>query len=297
MTPNYLHFPIARTFLEAGFHVVCDKPMTYSVEEAVELLKRTLRISPQHTGAMNQLDRALRMSQVPLCFAEQRQELRMSGNLHQSRVQFFAGSLSPAEIEADSNRTGVAFLDLRTNRVVNTPDLQKGDLQAVETSATSASSVASGGAIPVFTKGDSVFVGIDSSVATNGSTVTFLAGASGEPQQTLGSTVVTNNLSVFIVPANANVTIVAGTVNTRFGKFGRGHRRILREVTFRGEQRIDFFLDLILALGVQQFFTRQKLFIERNGIARFPIRAHLFGNVFGWVMLRVAHAPEALGLN
>ena len=121
------------------------------------------------------------------------------------------GWLSPAEIEADSNRTGVAFLDLRTNRVVNTPDLQKGDLQAVETSATSASSVASGGAIPVFTKGDSVFVGIDSSVATNGSTVTFLTGVPGEPQQTLGSTVVTNNPSVVIVPANANVTIVAGT--------------------------------------------------------------------------------------
>src|ERR1700694_5689686 len=29
--PNHMHFPIARTFLEAGFHVVCDKPMTYSV--------------------------------------------------------------------------------------------------------------------------------------------------------------------------------------------------------------------------------------------------------------------------
>jgi len=37
VTPNNLHFPVAKAFLEAGFHVVCDKPMTYTVEEAEEL--------------------------------------------------------------------------------------------------------------------------------------------------------------------------------------------------------------------------------------------------------------------
>ncbi len=25
---NHLHFPVAKAFLEAGFHVVCDKPLT-----------------------------------------------------------------------------------------------------------------------------------------------------------------------------------------------------------------------------------------------------------------------------
>ena len=39
VTPNNLHFPIAKTFLDAGFHVVCDKPMTYSVDEAEQLVK------------------------------------------------------------------------------------------------------------------------------------------------------------------------------------------------------------------------------------------------------------------
>ena len=34
VTPNNLHFPIAGKFLESGFHVVCDKPMTFTVEEA-----------------------------------------------------------------------------------------------------------------------------------------------------------------------------------------------------------------------------------------------------------------------
>lgn len=37
VTPNHMHFPVAKCFLEAGFHVVCDKPMTFNVEEAVEL--------------------------------------------------------------------------------------------------------------------------------------------------------------------------------------------------------------------------------------------------------------------
>jgi len=44
VTPNKSHFPIAKTFLEAGIHVVCDKPMTYTLDEAkklVELVENT----------------------------------------------------------------------------------------------------------------------------------------------------------------------------------------------------------------------------------------------------------------
>lgn len=37
VTPNFAHFPAAKTFLEAGFNVVCDKPMTLDLEEAVQL--------------------------------------------------------------------------------------------------------------------------------------------------------------------------------------------------------------------------------------------------------------------
>ena len=39
VTPNVSHFRIARTFLEAGFHVVCDKPMTFTLVEAEDLTK------------------------------------------------------------------------------------------------------------------------------------------------------------------------------------------------------------------------------------------------------------------
>jgi predicted dehydrogenase len=38
-TPNNWHFPIARDFLNAGFHVMCEKPMTISVKEAKDLRK------------------------------------------------------------------------------------------------------------------------------------------------------------------------------------------------------------------------------------------------------------------
>jgi predicted dehydrogenase len=37
VTPNRMHYPPAKTFLEAGFNVVCDKPMTFNLEEAVQL--------------------------------------------------------------------------------------------------------------------------------------------------------------------------------------------------------------------------------------------------------------------
>src|SRR5207247_643769 len=82
------------------------------------------------------------------------------------------GWLTPAEIEAASNRTGVAFVDLRqgTNNVANTSGLPKADLQAAEASAASSVAAGSGGAIPVFTSTDSASFAVDSSVATNGST-------------------------------------------------------------------------------------------------------------------------------
>lgn len=39
VTPNHLHFAPAKMALENGFHVVCDKPMTLTLEEALELEK------------------------------------------------------------------------------------------------------------------------------------------------------------------------------------------------------------------------------------------------------------------
>lgn len=38
-TPNHTHFEIAKTFAEAGYNVICDKPMTFDLAQAEELLK------------------------------------------------------------------------------------------------------------------------------------------------------------------------------------------------------------------------------------------------------------------
>ena len=38
-TPNATHFEISKAFLEAGFHVLCEKPMTMTVEEGEEIVK------------------------------------------------------------------------------------------------------------------------------------------------------------------------------------------------------------------------------------------------------------------
>jgi predicted dehydrogenase len=37
-TPNHVHFPVAKTFLEHGIHVVSDKPMTFDLEQAQQLV-------------------------------------------------------------------------------------------------------------------------------------------------------------------------------------------------------------------------------------------------------------------
>lgn len=47
LTPNFLHFPMAKKLLENGFNVICEKPMTMSYKEA-KILESTL----QKSGAL-----------------------------------------------------------------------------------------------------------------------------------------------------------------------------------------------------------------------------------------------------
>jgi predicted dehydrogenase len=37
VTPNRTHVPVAKAFLESGFNVVCDKPLAFNLEEALDL--------------------------------------------------------------------------------------------------------------------------------------------------------------------------------------------------------------------------------------------------------------------
>ena len=55
-TPNSTHFPIAKAFLEAGFHVFCEKPMTMDVKEAkalkalVQKTRKVFGLNHNYTG-------------------------------------------------------------------------------------------------------------------------------------------------------------------------------------------------------------------------------------------------------
>lgn len=52
-TPNSTHFEITKAFLEGGFHVLCEKPMTMTVEEGeaiVEIAKKTGNICAVNYG-------------------------------------------------------------------------------------------------------------------------------------------------------------------------------------------------------------------------------------------------------
>ena len=37
VTPNHMHFPVAKAFIEVGIHVICDKPLSLNLKEAKQL--------------------------------------------------------------------------------------------------------------------------------------------------------------------------------------------------------------------------------------------------------------------
>lgn len=43
VTPNHVHFPVAQAFVEAGFHVVCDKPLVHTRVQADALVAAVAR--------------------------------------------------------------------------------------------------------------------------------------------------------------------------------------------------------------------------------------------------------------
>jgi predicted dehydrogenase len=47
VTPNHVHYPVAKAFAAAGFHVVCDKPLVHTSEQANDLLETV-----KHSGVV-----------------------------------------------------------------------------------------------------------------------------------------------------------------------------------------------------------------------------------------------------
>ncbi|MEZ4695419.1 MAG: Gfo/Idh/MocA family oxidoreductase [Rhodothermales bacterium] len=97
VTPNDSHFEIARTFIEAGFHVVCDKPMTTTVEDAEALC----RLVSKHDTVF-----ALTHNYTGYPMVKQAKELVASGHLGKIRkivVEYPQGWLATL-LEESGNR-------------------------------------------------------------------------------------------------------------------------------------------------------------------------------------------------
>lgn len=111
VTPNHLHYPIADLSLEAGFHVVCDKPMTITLEDAESLCSQVDR-----TGRVF----ALTHNYTGYPMVKQARHMARGGDLGEIRkivVEYPQGWLSTlledtgqkqAEWRADPDRAGIS---------------------------------------------------------------------------------------------------------------------------------------------------------------------------------------------
>lgn len=99
-TPNYLHYPQAIRALEGGFHVICDKPMTISLEEADALARKV-----KETGLVF----ALTHTYTGYAMVKEARQIVRSGKLGNIRkivVEYPQGWLSTPVEETDNKQAG-----------------------------------------------------------------------------------------------------------------------------------------------------------------------------------------------
>ncbi len=103
-TPNFLHFPMAKKLLENGFHVICEKPMTMTYEEA-----KTLQEVHQKSGKVF----ALTHTYTGYPMVRQMREMIKKGELgkiHKVDARYYQGWINPI-IHDKEKRSSVWRLD------------------------------------------------------------------------------------------------------------------------------------------------------------------------------------------
>ncbi|MDX9904594.1 MAG: Gfo/Idh/MocA family oxidoreductase [Bacteroidales bacterium] len=97
VTPNFLHYGPVKMALEAGFHVVCDKPLCMSVAEAADL-----QVTVERTGRLF----CLTHNYTGYPMVKRAREMVLGGEIGTVRkiaVEYFQGWLSSA-VETTGNR-------------------------------------------------------------------------------------------------------------------------------------------------------------------------------------------------
>jgi predicted dehydrogenase len=105
VTPNALHYSFAKSFLGAGFHLVCEKPMTMTVKEALELEKLVTK---------NKLTFALTHTYTGYPMIRQMRDIIAKGTLgtiQRIDAQYYQGWINSIIHGTDSRITGVWRLD------------------------------------------------------------------------------------------------------------------------------------------------------------------------------------------
>ncbi len=97
VTPNDVHYPVAKAFAEAGIHVVCDKPLVHTSAQAAELVQAAARantvfgVTHNYTGyPMVREARALVRAGV-------------IGEIHKVVVEYHQGWLAPQLQNGDAS--------------------------------------------------------------------------------------------------------------------------------------------------------------------------------------------------
>lgn len=105
VTPNALHFSFAKSLLNAGFHVVCEKPMTMTVDEAVEL---------EQIVSKTKLSFALTHTYTGYPMVRQMRDIIAKGTLgtiQRIDAQYYQGWINSIIHGTESRITGVWRLD------------------------------------------------------------------------------------------------------------------------------------------------------------------------------------------
>ncbi len=103
-TPNFLHFPMAKKLLDNGFHVICEKPMTTTYEEA-----RILQEAHRKAGTVF----AVTHTYTGYPMVRQMREMIKAGelgNIHKVDARYYQGWINPI-IHDKSKRSTVWRLD------------------------------------------------------------------------------------------------------------------------------------------------------------------------------------------
>ncbi|TVQ11026.1 MAG: gfo/Idh/MocA family oxidoreductase [Bacteroidetes bacterium] len=99
-TPNHLHFPQSMMALDKGFHVICDKPATISLAQALELEKKV-----QETGLVYAITHTYTGYPMVKEAAEIVESGRL-GNIRRVLVEYPQGWLS-SSLESTGNKQAV----------------------------------------------------------------------------------------------------------------------------------------------------------------------------------------------